>query len=110
MLAFKQHKIAFARPHAQAAAALPATEQRPLAAARLEGIGRPHPQAPESGGGEWLPQVWETRGNLAGREFKVGVARVLGNAFCGFRLGPRPRAPGRVQLKRKTLVPFSKSA
>ena len=57
MLAFKQHKIAFARPHAQAAAALPATEQRPLAAARLEGIGRPHPQAPEPGGGEWLPQV-----------------------------------------------------
>lgn len=34
MLAFKQHKIALARPHAQAGAALPATEQRPLVAAR----------------------------------------------------------------------------
>lgn len=41
MLAFKQHKNAHPRPHAQAAAALPATEQRPLAAVR--GIGRPHP-------------------------------------------------------------------
>lgn len=57
MLAFKQHKNALTRPHAQAAAALPATEQRPLAAARLGGIGRPHPQAPEAGGGERLPQV-----------------------------------------------------
>ena len=53
MLAFKQHKNAHPRPHAQAAAALPATEQRPLAAAR--GIGRPFPQVPERG--ESLPQV-----------------------------------------------------
>ena len=98
MLAFKQHKIALARPHAQAGAALPATEQRPLVAARcVWGIGRPHPQAPEPGGLEsGFPKSGKHRGNLAGREFKVSVATVLGNAFCGFRLGPRPRAPGRV--------------
>lgn len=39
MLAFKQHKIALARPHAQAAAALPATEQRPLVAVRCVCVG-----------------------------------------------------------------------
>ena len=110
MLAFKQHKNALARPPAQAAAALPATEQRPLAAARLGGSAAPTPRLRSRAGESGFPKSERHWGNLGGRELKVGVARVLGYAFCGFRLGPRPRAPGRVQLKRITLVPFSKAA
>ena len=108
MLAFKQHKNALARPHAQAAAALPATEQRPLAATRLGGSAAPTPRLRRRAGESGFPKSERHWGNLGGREFKVGIARVLGNAFCGFRLGPRPRAPGRVQLKRKNSCPILK--
>ena len=100
MLAFKQHKIALARPHAQAAAALPAAEQRPLAAARLAGgvgagIGCPHPQAPEPGGGERLPQVWETLGQLGRKGIQGGRRKGAGKCFLWFQALAQAQSPGK---------------
>lgn len=67
MLAFKQHKNAHPRPHAQAAAALPATEQRPLAAVRGSAAPTPRLRSGESR----FPKSEKHWENLGGREFKV---------------------------------------
>lgn len=98
MLAFKQHKIALARPHAQAGAALPATEQRPLVAARCVCVGDRPPPPPGSGAGrsrERLPQVWETPGQLGRKGIQGERRHGAGKCFLWFQAWAQAQSPGK---------------
>lgn len=105
MLAFKRHKNAHTRPHAQADTALLATEQRPLVGSR--GAGRPHPQSPEGARRAASLRLRNSGPFLEGREFKLCDAKVLGDAFCGSGASTQAK---NLMKGLKILVPFSVAA